>query len=60
MRLLPELIRNAITYPTDDDTPISTPNGTLAHITGIFGLTLASLVIRSATTQPAPDHPLES
>ncbi len=56
----PELIRNAITYPTDDDTPISTPNGTLAHITGIFGLTLASLVIRSATTQPAPDHPLES
>lgn len=41
----PELHRNAITYP---DAP--TPNGTLAHITGIFGLTLASLVIRHATS----------
>ncbi len=39
----PEFVRNAITYP---DAP--TPNGTLAHITGIFGLTLASLVIRDA------------
>lgn len=46
----PELIRNAIIYPTDGDTPSTTPNGTLAHITGIFGLTLASLVIRATTT----------
>lgn len=44
----PELHRNAIN-PTD--APRQIPNGSLAHITGVFGLTLASLVIRHAADQ---------
>lgn len=42
----PELHRNAL-IPTDD--PHRIPNGSLAHITGVVGLTLASLVLRHAS-----------
>lgn len=44
----PELHRNAIN-PSDD--PNQIPNGSLAHITGVFGLNLAALVIRHAAGQ---------
>ncbi len=44
----PELHRNAL---NPSDAPHQVPNGSLAHITGVFGLTLASLVLRHASGQ---------